>query len=132
MIAILNILGGAIMLFLAFAMIAVAFLASGEPEIGGVLGPVFGLIGLVLLLIALAYFVMAWGLLKLRPWARTITRVLAAIAIVLNLFSILAGDPFSIINLIFNIIILWYLGRPDIKAAFEPQRFGTYQAPRVY
>jgi len=52
-------------------------------EVVRILGPLLlWLIGAFLLLIAFACFIAAWGLLKVRPWARTLTLVLGFISLV--------------------------------------------------
>jgi hypothetical protein len=96
-IAILNIIGGIIMLFSAIALI----------PIGG-----------ILVAIAIVSFVVAYGLLKGRGWAWTLTVVLSIISIVLNVIAIAAGNIASIINIIISGIILYYLYRPHVKAYF--------------
>jgi|SRR5215218_1033111 len=97
-IAILNIIGGIIMLFGAIALI---------------------IIGWIFVVIAIVSFVVAYGLLKGRGWAWTLTVVLSIISIVLNAISIAAGNIIaSIINIIISGIILYYLYRPHVKAYF--------------
>jgi uncharacterized membrane protein (DUF2068 family) len=131
-IAILMLIGAVLLLLAGFGLFVLAFLASGEPEFGGVLGALLGLVGLIMLLFGIAYIFLAMGLLKLKPWARKVARVLAAISIAFGILSVFGGDPVSIISLIFNIIIFLYLGSRGVKAAFEGSRLAMYQAPRVY
>ena len=75
-------------------------------------------IGAVLLALAIVSFVVAYGLLKGRGWAWTITVILSIISIVLNVISIAAGNLASIISIIISGIILYYLYRPHVKAFF--------------
>lgn len=75
-------------------------------------------IGGILVAIAIASFVVAYGLLKGRRWAWTITVVLSIISIVLNAIAIAAGNIASIINIIISGIILYYLYRSHVKAYF--------------
>jgi hypothetical protein len=75
-------------------------------------------IGGILVAIAIVSFVVAYGLLKGRGWAWTITVVLSIISIVLNAISIAAGNIASIISIIISGIILYYLYRPHVKAYF--------------
>jgi hypothetical protein len=75
-------------------------------------------IGAVLLALAIVSFVVAYGLLKGRGWAWTITVILSIISIVLNAISIAAGNIASIISIIISGIILYYLYRPHVKAYF--------------
>jgi hypothetical protein len=146
-IAILNIIGGAIMLFGAIALIAIGAILPTLPpsvfnqsEIQGnltagqapiptppgpppmvsqsLLGGIGIAIGAVLLALAIVSFVVAYGLLKGRGWAWTITVILSIISIVLNVISIAAGNLASIISIIISGIILYYLYRPHVKAYF--------------
>jgi hypothetical protein len=144
-IAILNIIGGIIMLFGAIALIAIgailptlppsAFnqselpgnLTAGQapippPGVPMVSPSLFGGIGIaiggVLLAIAIVSFVVAYGLLKGLGWAWTVTVILSIISIVLNVISIAAGNIASIISIIISAVILYYLYRPHVKAYF--------------
>ncbi len=74
--------------------------------------------GAVLLALAIVSFIVAYGLLKGRGWAWTITVILSIISIVLNVISIAAGNLASIISIIISGIILYYLYRPHVKAYF--------------
>jgi hypothetical protein len=144
-IAILNIIGGAIMLFGAIALIAIGAILPTLPpsvfnqsEIQGnltagqvppippgapmvsqsLLGGIGIAIGAVLLALAIVSFVVAYGLLKGRGWAWTVTVILSIISIVLNAISIAAGNLASIVSIIISGIILYYLYRPHVKAYF--------------
>jgi uncharacterized membrane protein (DUF2068 family) len=72
-------------------------------------------IGVVLLVLAVLGFVMTWGLWSGRSWARTITMILAVIGIIIGIFSL----PGSLIEILINGVILYYLTRPNIKAYFQ-------------
>jgi uncharacterized membrane protein (DUF2068 family) len=89
-------------------------LAAFAPELSILL---VGL-GAVLVAIGIGYFVVSYGLLKGKGWAWSITLILSYIGIALGIASIIAGNFFSIINMIINIVIIWYLYRPQIKAFF--------------
>jgi uncharacterized membrane protein (DUF2068 family) len=72
-------------------------------------------IGIVLLVLAVLGFVMMWGLWSGRSWARTITMILAVIGIITGIFSL----PGSLIEILINAVILYYLTRPNIIAYFQ-------------
>jgi len=72
-------------------------------------------VGIVLLILAVLGFIMTWGLWSGKSWARTITMILAVISIVTGLFSL----PGSLISILINIVILYYLTRPNIQAYFQ-------------
>ena len=72
-------------------------------------------IGLVLLILGVVGFVMTWGLWNGKSWARKITIILAVIGIVTGLFSL----PGSLISILINIAMLYYLTRPYIQAYYQ-------------
>jgi hypothetical protein len=129
-IAILMLIGGVLLLLSAvFSLMAAAWFTS---DADGILGALFGVIGLIMLVLGLFYVFLALGLLKLKPWSRRAARALALIGIVLGLISLLGGDLTSVVNLVINIIIFWYLGTPDVKAAFSPVQRAFSSSPRYY
>ena len=137
-IAILNIIGGAIMLLIGIGLaIAGAViplvpqsefqqqqqnLTAGDVDLSQVppslVGGGFLVIGGILIAIGIVSFVVAYGLLKGRRWAWTLTVILSIISIVLAAISIAAGSIPSIISIIISGIILYYLYRPHVKVYF--------------
>jgi hypothetical protein len=123
-------IGGALLLLSAvLSLLAAAWFAD---DVDGILGALFGVIGIIMLIMGLFYVLLALGLLKLKPWARSAARTLAVIGIVFGLISLLGGDLTSVVNLVINFIIFWYLGTPDVKAAFSPVQRAYSSAPRHY
>jgi uncharacterized membrane protein (DUF2068 family) len=72
-------------------------------------------IGIVLVILAFLGFIMTWGLWSGRSWARTITIILAIISIITGIFSL----PGSLIEILINAVILYYLTRPHIRAYYR-------------
>jgi hypothetical protein len=72
-------------------------------------------IGLVLLILAILGFIMTWGLWSGKSWARTITMILAVIGIITGIFSL----PGSLISILIDIVILYYLTRPSIQDYYK-------------
>lgn len=72
-------------------------------------------IGLALVILAVLGFIMTWGLWSGKSWARLITMVLTVISIVTGVFSL----PGSLISILINIVILYYLTRPHIQAYYQ-------------
>jgi hypothetical protein len=104
-IAVLAILGG------------IAFLASG---LGTLLIPLIGIfIGSGLFILGLAYFLMAYGLWNGKSWAWTLTLILSGIGIIVGIGSIVVGNIGSIFHIIINVIVIYYLYRPNVKAFFD-------------
>jgi hypothetical protein len=145
-IAILNIIGGALMLFFGIGLITLgavlptlppsAFnqsglqgnLTAGQAPIPAgpppmalqfLLGGVGIAFGAVLVALAIVSFVVAYGLLKGRRWAWTITIILSIISIVWNAITIATAANFGgIVSIIISGIIIYYLYRPHVKAYF--------------
>ena len=75
-------------------------------------------IGVALIALGTAYFVMAYGLWKGKGWAWNITVILSFIGIVLGVASIATGNIGAIFHIIINAIVVYYLYRPYVKAFF--------------
>jgi hypothetical protein len=145
-IAILNIIGGIIMLFGAITLIAIGAILPTLPQTTfnqsglqgnltagqvpvpppsvppmvsqSLLGGIGVASGIVLLAIAIVSFVVAYGLLKGLGWAWTVTVILSIVSIVFNAISIATGNIAAIISIIISGIIIYYLYRPHVKAYF--------------
>jgi hypothetical protein len=110
-IAILTVLGGIGFLFSGIGAVAVAPFLSD-------LGILSAGIGATLIALGIAYFVMAYGLWKGKGWAWTITLILSYIGIALGIASIVTGNIGAIFHLAINIVVVYYLYRPHVKAFF--------------
>lgn len=75
-------------------------------------------LGAILIGLAIFSFVVAWGLLKGRRWARGATIALSIINIVLGAVSLAAGNVFAILSIIISGVIIYYMYRPSVKAFF--------------
>ena len=136
-IAVLNIIGGVIMLLIGIGLaVAGAILpfvpqsefqqqqnlTAGDIDLSQVPPSLVGggilAIGGILIAIGVLSFMVAYGLLKGKSWAWTLTVVLSIISIVLNVISIATGNVTSIVSVIISGIILYYLYRPYVKAYF--------------
>jgi uncharacterized membrane protein HdeD (DUF308 family) len=74
--------------------------------------------GAVILALGIAYFVVAYGLLKGKGWAWTVTVVLCCIGIALGLVSVVNGHLDGIFNILINAFIFYYIYRPYVKLFF--------------
>lgn len=79
---------------------------------------VFLSIGAILIAIGIGYLAVSYGLLKGREWAWSIALILSYIGIALAIISIVTGNFLPIINLAINIVIVYILYRPQVKAFF--------------
>jgi hypothetical protein len=133
-IAILNIIGGIIMLFGGIALVAVGSLIPSVLEQGAEMSNLpasaIGAVGIVgggiIIALGIFSFVVAYGLLKGKGWAWTLTVILAIISIAGNAISIATGNPGGIVSIIISGVIIYYVYRPYVKAYF-----GKSPAPTV-
>ncbi len=110
-IAILVIVSGisAIAFGAIFSML-IGFVGAGAFDIIG--NAVMGIFSGAMVAMGIVSFVMAWGLLKGKSWAWTLTLVLTIIGLILDIPSM------NVIGLIIDVVILYYLYRPHVKAYF--------------
>jgi uncharacterized membrane protein (DUF2068 family) len=86
--------------------------------VGGIAFLAIG-ISMALILLGFAYFVMAYGLLKGKRWAWTITLILSVIGIILSISTIFVrANVGAIIHITINAVVIYYLYRPNVKAFF--------------
>ena len=76
------------------------------------LGVIIGALGWVVVVIGIVSFILAYGLLKGKSWAWNATLIFTIISLVFDLLSM------NVIGLIIDIVILYYLFRPHVKAFF--------------
>ena len=76
--------------------------------------PFVGLIGIVLTILGLVGFLLAWGLWTGKSWAWIVAIIFAIIGIISNLVTLPAG----VVGLILNGLIIYYLTRPAVKGFF--------------
>jgi len=118
--AILEIIGAILSLLGALAFFALGALVGVVPE-AGIMGGLFAAVGAVvgglLLILALVGFVLAYGFWTGKGWAWILGIIFSIIGIIIGLVSII-GNPSSIIGIIINVLIIYYLTRPHVKAWF--------------
>jgi hypothetical protein len=101
----------------ALLLIAAGFIGglSGVSGFGGILAGIFSAIGGVLIILGLLAFLIAYGLWTGQGWAWTLSLIFSIIGIILGILSLPAG----VISLIIDILIIYYLTRPHVKAFFR-------------
>jgi hypothetical protein len=127
-IAILNVISGIVMIAGGIGLAAIGSIlptmttldpnASGQLAVAGLLGVGGIAVGGILIILGIISFIVAWGLLKGKGWAWSVTMVLSIISIVIGVISMVAGSFGSIVNIIIAGIIIYYLYRPHVKAFF--------------
>jgi hypothetical protein len=139
--AILDFLGGLFCLFGGIGMIAGGgFMATILSQQGqgsaGFLAGLGALAGVVLLAFAVLDFLLGWGLWKLKNWARMITVVFTAFGAVLQVISLVGllahfnvfAFVWTLFVLAIEVLIIWYLLKADVKAAFTQGQAGAAAA----
>ena len=130
--AILNFIGAACCLLGGIAMIlGGGFMATMMSQQGagasGILGALGAAAGVFMIIMGGIAALMGFGLWKLKEWARIITIVLAGIGAALQLLGLLGSlTHFNVLALLFGVfwlaidaLIIWYLLKPEVKAAFQ-------------
>jgi hypothetical protein len=126
--AVLEVLGGLLFLLVALASFLLAFVLNISDfqqrygvdipqEILNLGSAFFAVVGVVLIIIAILSFILAWGFLKGKRWAWLLGVVLSVLEIIGGAVSIFSASP-SVLGLIIAVIVLVYLFLPSTKAWF--------------
>lgn len=111
----LGLLGLGSMLMVGAGFIGLAAL-SEMPGFGGLIAGLFVAVGAFMLVLGIISLVVAWGLWTGQGWAWTICLILTIISLILSIPGAFAGV--GIIGIIIDIVIIYYLTRPHVKAFF--------------
>lgn len=107
--ALLAIISGLFMIGAKDALIEIIEEDSGTSQsVIDFIDSIFIGVGVIMFILTIIYIVVGWGLWTLKSWARLAAIILAIISLI--------SFP---IGTILGIIILWYLFKPEIKAAFQ-------------
>ena len=135
-IAILDFIGAALFLLCGIAMIIgggfmATMLSQGQGSAGaaGIFAGLGAVMGFGFLVGAAIYIALGIGLWKLKGWARITTIVLTGIGAAFQLLGLLMSlTHFALGNFLFTAVVLaieafiiWYLLKPEVKAAFQPR-----------
>ncbi|MDD1776116.1 MAG: hypothetical protein LUP94_02050 [Candidatus Methanomethylicus sp.] len=122
--AILFGLGGLLWLFLgALITIGGGLLTFAT----GFLGGAVLFVGLIIVAIGLIDLYIAYGLYAGNGWAYSVAFFLTIISLIFGLLSLLTGV--GLVRLLIDIIIIYYLTRPYVKAYFGRETHPQYQPP---
>jgi ABC-type branched-subunit amino acid transport system permease subunit len=119
LLAILHVLQAVILFFGGIALIALgAFLRRGFFGLPRFLHGAVSLIGAVVIVVGLLYLGLAWGLWTGKGWAWVLSLILAVLGIIVSLISLVRGGFGTLIVLILDAIIVFYLFRPNVRTFF--------------
>ena len=127
-ISVLMILGGIILLFTGIAPLFFGTLISIDSSDSSTreLGLLVTIGGLILVGLGIASFIVSWGLLKGKRWARIITLIISIIAIIFAIVSLVSnGDLIHIIPVIIYGIIIYYMFTSTVKLFFAKAKEPT-------
>ena len=101
--------------------------APGAEAAGGVVAVIMGALTIFCFIFAAIYLLLGFGLWKLKNWARILTIVVEVLWLLLFLLGLLGQlAHFNIFSLIWSLfwiaiccLIIWYLLKADVKAAFK-------------
>ena len=82
----------------------------------------WALLGIGVLLFALAHVLAGFGLFRMQNWARLLTLFLSALGLVGAVAALGRPNPWILVTGIINAVSLLYLAMPPIKRAFHAQR----------
>jgi hypothetical protein len=133
--AVLGYIGAGLLVFAALGTFTMGGVLLSRMGGGGAMGMLGGaavaFVGVVFLIIAVLYVVLATGLLKLQNWARILTIVFVGLGLLFQALGLLGAlfhfHPFIFIwRAIFAAIDVWilvYLLKPHVKQAFGATGF---------
>jgi uncharacterized membrane protein (DUF2068 family) len=89
-------------------------------------------LSVLVIVLGMIYFAIGLGLWWLKNWARIAAVFLSGLNVVYGLFVVFI-NPFALIEIIINVLIIWYLMRKDVREAFgrklsiEERVLGNYE-----
>ena len=111
-------LGGIAWLFMIFVAGAL-FIGSLAGQLGSEFAAFTGVFTIVAIIGAAIEFGIAGALFSGKSWGRTIVMFLAVIDLIIQIISLIGGNFFSILAIILDSIVLWYLRRDYVVAWFN-------------
>ena len=107
-ISILTVISGLILFAMSF--VSLMILSS--------LGPLRFMGSMFLLVLGTASIVVSFGLYKGKSWSWTLLLILSGFGAAGYLLNIVNGQTFSVVGLVINAIIIYYLYKPQIRKFF--------------
>ncbi len=115
--AILELISGIILAIAAITIGAISTM-GGSSMFGMMASAIGGFVAAILVVLAIFSFIIAGALFSGKRWGRGVVIVFSIIDLILSLVSIVGGNGFAAIDIILNLIILYYMWRPHVIAYF--------------
>lgn len=123
---ILHLIGGSVSLIMAVLGAAMLGVSGGMGYLGMFSAVLGGMFLIMFGILAVIEFVIAGALFSGKQWGRIIVIVLSIISLIIGLASIV-GNPFSVLTLVLDAVVLWYMWRPHVIAYFNETSQPSYQ-----
>ena len=85
----------------------------------GLLTAVGALSGIIIVIMGLLAIAVGWGFLKGSKWSWVLAIILLVLSLISGLASLVVGAWNSIVGVIIDLLILYYLFRPNVKTWFS-------------
>ncbi len=106
----------------ALGAIALFLTRQSDSLVGAALGPALmqagAFVAVLLLVFAVLYGALAWGLWRARTWAHSITLILTAVLGLFSLVGVLLSLWLDVVGVIVNGVIFWYMAQPRTRRTF--------------
>lgn len=111
-IAVLNIIGGAIMALAALGALGAGPELDLEPEAASA-------VAIFLMALAALQITVSVGLLRLRNWARITAVVLYSLGVLFGFIGLVSGSPAGLFQLVIGLVAAIYLSSEGVRDAFN-------------
>ena len=124
--AILDFLGGELGILGGLVLVVVGG-AGVLSSLGyGVFSGLVSVVGGFFMLVGILALAVGWGMWTGKGWAWMLALVLYGLGVLSGIASLAGGSLSSIVGLLIDVLLIWYLFRPNVKAYF-----GRGAAPAV-
>jgi hypothetical protein len=87
-------------------------------------------IGFFIIIVGVLAIVVGWGMWSGKGWAWILAIILYALGALTSLLSLAGGNVSSVVGLLIDALLLWYMFRPHVKAYFG-RGTGAQPAPMM-
>jgi len=77
------------------------------------------IVGGLMIIMSIILFLDSWGLYSGKRWSWYLTTIILVLSLISSLFTLMAAAVHSILSIIVDVLLLYYLTRPDIKVFFQ-------------